>query len=125
MQEPEVNDLSLDAEGGMVTADVRIVRNSECCGDEMKEYTFYTEAELDKETAAKVNEIAEKAKQKGEEADFDVEEDGLDTLEEGGGRYKKSYYGYTLTVAIKHEGVTLGTVELTDKCAASEMDELA
>jgi hypothetical protein len=124
MQEPEVNELSLDAESGVITADVRIVRNSECCGDEMKEYSFNTEVEIPTELATKINEIAEKAKQAGTEADFDVEEGGIDQLEEGGGRYKKSYYGFTLTAIIKHGETTLGEVEVTDKCAASEMEEL-
>jgi hypothetical protein len=36
----------------------------------------------------------------------------------------QSYYGFTLTVAVKHGADELGTVELTDKVAASGMDEL-
>ncbi len=164
MQEPEVNDLSLDIESRAVTADVRIVRNSECCGDEMKEYSFNTEAELDEETSAKIDAILKA----DPEAEIEVEEGSVDTLEEGGGRYAKSYYGFTLTASIVHAKPTaprtaeqqaeldklvsdyattnasetlrarraelmaigrpakeeLGTVELSDKCAASEMDEL-
>ncbi len=120
MQEPEVDDVSFDLDGRMVTADVRIVRNSECCGDEMKEHSFNTEQELPDELDKKIDAILKD----DPEAEFEAEESGVDQLEEGGGRYKKSYYGYTLTVAIKHVDKELGTVELIDKVAASEMDEL-
>jgi hypothetical protein len=118
MNDPEVN--SLDLNDRTIEAEVRIVRVSTCCNDEMKEYTFNTEMELPDEIADKMTAI-----QKDDpDATFDVEEGSLDQVEEGGGRYAKSYYGYTLTVSVKHGDVELGTVELTDKCAASEMDEL-
>lgn len=179
MQEPEVNELSFDSESRMVTADVRILRNSECCGDEMKEYTFNVEEEVGQEIADKMDAILKD----DPEAEFDVEEGSVEILEEGGGRYRKSYFGFTLsaniTVAkattprtaeqqaelealdaklaainkannerrdfsaprvnepeadrarrIELDGIgrpvneELGSVDLTDKCAASEMDEL-
>ena len=118
MQDPEVNDLSLEEE--TVTAEVRIYRNSACCNDEMKEYTFNTEQELPDVIVKKMEAI----KAKDPEAEFEVEEGSVDQVEEGGSRYKKSYYGYTLNAVIKHGDETLGEVELTDKVEASGMDEL-
>ena len=122
MQDPEVNSIELQAEPGsiVISAEVRIVRNSACCNDEMKEYTFNTDHEVSVELADKIQAIWDKTP----EVEFDVEEAGVDMLEEGGHRYKKSYYGYTLQVAIKHDGNTIGTVEITDKIEASSMDEL-
>lgn len=124
MQEPEVNSVEIDIESKTITADVRIVRNSECCGDEMKSYDFTTEADVTEEIAEQMKKIIDNADPDSEAADFEVEEAGLETLEEGGGRYAKSYFGYTLTVKVMCNGNSLGEMEVTDKCAASEMDEL-
>lgn len=124
MQEPEVNDLSLNADDlDSVTADyeVRIVRNSECCGDEMKESVFSESAEVPDEIVAKMKTIREK----NPDAAFDIEEAGVETVEEGGGRYQKSYFGFTLTAKVVSDTEELGTFEITDKIAASGMDELA
>jgi hypothetical protein len=121
MQDPEVNDLSIDAENYAVSAEVRIARNSSCCNNEMKEYTFNTEEHLDDDLIKKVEAALKEA---GEDAEVEVKEAGLDSLEEGGSRYKKSYYGFTLTASIKVAGKEIGTVELTDKIEASGMDEL-
>lgn len=124
MQEPEVNEVSLDEESQSVTVDVRIVRNSACCGDEMKEATFNTDTDLPNDIVAKMEAI----KKANPDAEFEAQEAGVTELEEGGSRYKKSYFGFSLTVAIvanvdgKEEG--LGTVEVTDKIEASGMDEL-
>lgn len=118
MQDAEVN--SVDLNDRTVEAEVRIVRNSECCGDEMKEYTFNSEAEIDGDLATKMNAIEEA----DPEAEFEPIEATCETIEEGGGRYAKSYYGFRLMVAIMHDGKELGQVELTDKVAASYMDEL-
>jgi hypothetical protein len=123
LQDPEVNSVEFDAENKSVAVDVRIVRNSSCCGDEMKEYTFNTDAELPAEIAKKMDELA-LANPDGSSDDFEAEEDGCDQLEEGGGRYAKSYYGYTLNVKVTHKGDEIGKFEVTDKVAASGMDEL-
>ena len=134
MQEPEVNDLEIsmfDAEedatelSGGVTYSVRICRNSECCGDEMKEGNFDGEIDLTVEGHT------------GEDCDLSVEEDGIEALEEGGGRYAKSYFGFELTgrvscacgqdVKITECNATSFDADIftiTDKMAASEMDEL-
>lgn len=126
MQEPEVNDLTLNADNTdldstTVDFDVRIVRNSECCGDEMKEYTFADSADVPEHIIEKMKEIVAK----DADAEFEVEQGSIDTLEEGGGRYAKSYFGFTLSVSIEHDGKSLGEFDITDKIAASHMDELA
>jgi hypothetical protein len=120
MQEPEVNSVELNADNNSVTYDVRIVRNSECCGDEMKEANFSDEATIPEDIVAKMDAIREK----DDDAEFDVEEGGVETLEECGGRYAKSYYGFTLTVSITHDGKSLGEFDISDKIAASYMDEM-
>lgn len=92
MQDPEVNDLSMDLDSMNVTAEVRIVRNSECCSDECKEYNFSAEAEIPDEIQQKIAEHPDD--------DYDVEEGSVEQLEEGGHRYKKSYYGFVLNAEI-------------------------
>jgi len=124
MQDPEVNDVSYDEENQSVSVEVRILRNSACCGDEMKDYTFNTDQELPDTLVARMAAI----KKEHPDAEFDAQEGGVDVLEEGGSRYKKSYYGYTLTVdfvaIVDGKADTIGTVEVTDKIEASGMDEL-
>jgi hypothetical protein len=122
MQDPESNDLSLDVDNLTATCEVRIVRNSACCGDEMKEYTFNTDADLSKEIADKIEAIQKR--EDYDESNFEIEESNLEPTEEGGHRYKKSYYGYMLTAAIKYGDEELGSVTLEEKVEASGMDEL-
>jgi len=113
--------VELSEDGETVSVEVRIVRNSACCGDEMKEYTFNTDAEVPSDLLATM----EAGWKKDPPAEYTAEEDSVDQLEEGGHRYKKSYFGYTMAVAIKDgDGKTVGTVEVTDKIEASGMDEL-
>jgi hypothetical protein len=98
MQDPEVNDLSIevDDDSASITYDVRIVRNSECCGDECKEYTFSETVDVEDEIMDKIK----AARAENPDVDIEVEEAGIEQLEEGGHRYKKSYYGFTLTAKI-------------------------
>lgn len=50
LQEPEPeSDPEIDGESGIVTCEVRIVRNSACCGEEMKEATLELEADVSNE----------------------------------------------------------------------------
>lgn len=126
MQDPEVEGVDIDADGN-ITAEVRIVRNSACCGEGMKEYTFSMETSFDDNEPVSAH--------KGEGHELSAEEDGVDMIEEGGGRYAKSYYGASLTVRVTCTCGKLGeldkdgkgqgiTVELSDKVAASEMEEM-
>jgi len=116
MQEPEVQSVEID-DFGNISAEVRIVRNAACCGDEMKEATLTLEGSVFE---------ADVVGHKGKGHDFEVEEDGVDMIEEDGSRYQKSYFGASLTVKVtcscgKMEPIT---VEMSDKVAASEMEEL-
>lgn len=123
MQDPEVNDLTVehvgpaanpkDGEMFNVRAEVRIVRACADCGTELKEATL----EMADEIAVKLP--------KGLTAeDVEVEEDSVEQIEEGGGRYAKSYFGATVHYKLIGAGKTLEEGELTDKIAASGMDEM-
>jgi|SRR5580765_202693 hypothetical protein len=118
LQDPEVNSVELNDK--TISVEVRIVRNSSCCNDEMKEYTFNVDHEIDGDLEAKMDAILKD----DPNAEFDVEDNGAEQVEEGGSRYAKSYYGFTMTVPVKHGDDTLGEVTIADKVAASGMDEL-
>jgi hypothetical protein len=107
MQDPEVNSVDFDAsdlDNITLTTDVRIVRNSECCGDECKEYTFNTDGEVSDEIVDKMREL----RAADADVEFEANEGGCDSIEEGGGRYAKSYYGYSLEVEIGYNKPTAG-----------------
>lgn len=119
MAEPEVNDLEV-SEDGTVTMNVRIVRNCAECGTELKS------ADLELECQVDVGEHGsdDEGKHKGHE--LTVEETSVEMIEEGGGRYKKSYYGaevsFRVTCACDESWSVEG--EVSDKVAASEMEEM-
>jgi hypothetical protein len=99
---------------------VHLVRACADCGTEMKT--------ADLELSVEEGEFEyDKTKHTSKECDgtFTFEQDGdCDQVEEGGGRYAKSYFGATVRVLINcgcGEGVH--SFEMTDKVAASEMDE--
>jgi hypothetical protein len=55
-----------------------------------------------------------------------VGEDALELTEEGGGRYRKSFFGFKLEVEVSCPTCEVSeTVVLGNKVAASEMEELA
>lgn len=134
MQEPDLEnfdcELELDPASGDLEIsakfDARIVRTSECCGEEMKEASLEAEESIVIERA----ELGDAVKFVGgqwvwaEGCDAKADNDDPESIEEGGGRYAKSYFGasvhYTVTCGDKvvHEST------LSDKCAASGMDEL-
>jgi hypothetical protein len=110
--EPEVNFVDID-DGGHVTADVRLVRVSSCCNEEMKEATFTLEADVDV------------TQHQGEGHELTAEEGSVDVIEEGGHRYAKSYHGVQLTVNVTCScGKLNEVVEMSDKVCASGMEEL-
>lgn len=130
--------LELDPEDGAVrgtvSADVRIYRTSECCGDEKKE------ANLDLETEVEIDH--EKMLPHVEQVDgkwawksgcgVAIDHDDPGQVEEGGGRYKKSYFGACVSFTVtcdcqakskdKTEPLYEGTME--DKVNAASMDEV-
>lgn len=95
----------------------------------MKEATLEMEETLDPE------ELKEHVDPETEEAlpghSLTVEETGINQIEEGGGRYKKSYFGASVAYEIHcscqsgsgkpHKPVAQG--DLSDKVPASSMDE--
>lgn len=130
MQEPEVESVNVErTDCGnsdptvTVTASVRIVRTSSCCGDEMKSADLELEGEC---TIADGHE--------GEGHDLEAEEEGCDSIDgEGDGkgrpsRYSKTFYGASVEVAIMctcgDEPVEVGRVTLSDRIAASAMEDL-
>jgi hypothetical protein len=135
MQDPEVSDLQVeycpppkeDADGEhafSVTGSVRIVRVCAECNLEMKEATL----DIDQTIVLGENVDTQDWKEFAKKHDLgtvEVEDGGAEALEEGGGRYKKSYYGATLNLDITVDGETVGSVTWTDKVAASEMEELS
>lgn len=126
-QDPEVE--SIEIEGLTVTAMVRIVRVCAECSQEMKEATLEMSAELDASEFA--DHWDEEKGEPREGCELTVEECGADQIEEGGGRYKKSYFGAEVSYEVycecsksgeKSKLVHEGT--LSDKVPASAMDEL-
>ncbi len=147
--EPEAE---LEVSDGVVTGTVRLVRNCAECGTELKEASFDVEVEIpamvahaemhkrEAEERAKARKAKEEAQaaeggedaedaddEEDEEFEQEVEVDTSEATEEGGGRYKKSYFGVNVGFTVKcscgKEGSEeIGTFE--DKVAASEMDEL-
>lgn len=110
MQDPEVENLNYDE--GHISGDVKISRVCVECNQEMKEASF---------------EIAETIEPfcKCTEPDVKVGEPTVENVEEGGGRYKKSYFGYELNVELTCEKCKATTdFSIKEKIAAGDMDEV-
>ena len=90
-----------------------------CCGDEMKT------AELSMEFQVPEEDIKD---HQGEGHELELHVGDCTQLEEGGGRYAKSYFGAEVTFDVrcscqKDTDAALYEGALSDKVAASEMDE--
>ena len=114
MQEPEENATDFDTETGEITADYRIYRTCAECGEEMKEATIEFSDNADP------NFMEE---HQGESHQLDAVF-SAEPLEEGGGRYVKSFFGVDLTVEITCTCGATESVSLSEKIAASYMEEL-
>lgn len=119
MQEPELQSEDFDQATGEFSSEIRIVRKSECCGEEMKESTFSFDGAVPEEIVK-----AHQGDGHGLEMEFEV-----DSIEEGGGRYAKSYFGVVLNVTArcscqKPGDEPLWADSVSDKVPASSMDEL-
>jgi hypothetical protein len=129
MQDPEVNNFELadnrDKAGDCldIAYDVRIVRSSACCSEEMKEYSF--DGTIDVVVKDHF----------GEGHSLTLNDGDCEATENGGGRYKKSYYGFSLegeitcscgkeVICDTTEYVDGSSVLIRDEVAASEMDEV-
>jgi hypothetical protein len=118
MSDPEVDSIDID-DAGLVTASVRIVRTCADCSDELKEATLDLEFEAGDQLEGHM----------GEGHDLSVEEVGVESIEEGGGRYAKSYYGARVDFEVrcscqKKDAPPLVSDSFEDKVPASHMDEM-
>lgn len=99
-----------------ITAEILVTRLSACCGTEVKSYSFDVEGEFTIEGHF------------GEGHALEFDEGDIELIEESGGRYQKSYYGYrwipTITCSCGKDVKTAEEMVLEDKIAASEFEEL-
>lgn len=111
-QEPEIDGYEVN-EDGVVTVSARLVRSCADCGGEMKETNFDLEGTVEDLCACKKREL-------------DVEEaESPEIIEEGGGRYAKSFYGVKCVATVTCQKCEKKwTVEMSDKTPASAMDDL-
>jgi hypothetical protein len=135
LQDPEVSNLdvavdNVDAETKEVqftiTGNVRIVRTCAECSNELKEATLDIEqsVELGEDSELTAADItADYVKWFVENAP-EVEETNINPIEEGGGRYQKSFFGAEVTFELKRDDKVIARVTWSDKVAASSMDEL-
>jgi hypothetical protein len=131
-QDPEVQSISID-KNGTISGEVRIVRNSSCCGYEMKEANFSFEIEPTSEIADHI----EAHEQEGTEYILSVEEDGAELTENMSSgvdkkgkpipyRFRKTFIGFAATFMVNcncDKAFTI-SVEHDENMAASEFDEL-
>jgi hypothetical protein len=112
-QEPEVQSLVMNGED--VVAEVRIVRACADCSAELKE------AMLTAEAPCPLEDCRCEDGSDGWEVEGDAE-----LVEEGGGRYRKSFYGFKMEATVKCPACnSSATVTLEEKVAASQMEVLA
>ena len=85
MQEPEIQSMEISANEDSapvrvltISGEVRIVRNSECCGDEIKEASFCFDEEFEIEGHT------------GEGHEFEIDDGDIEPIEEGGGHTANS-----------------------------------
>lgn len=129
-QEPEVN--SVDVSGTTVTVDARSVRNCADCGTEMKALDINEDFELELDKFEGFAELGEKKQEQLREAweagsiEIEVEDDGGETNESGGSRYKKNILTTTINFTAKFswEGLDFKfTGAVNSEHAASEYEE--
>ena len=124
-EDPEVE---LDLSGRTVVANIRLVRESECCSEEMKEANMEPEVEIDVEKlAGHVDEEGEPM----EGHDLDIEEGDKEITErsEGKGRGTRTFHGvlvrFSISCSCQESGApAVYEGEISDECQASSMDEL-
>lgn len=113
VEDKELNQLEIS-----ITAEIRLVRLSSCCGCETKEYRF------------EVEEVVIVNGHVGDGHEISMDDSDISGIEELGGRYKKSYYGFEwhpeFTCAcggpVEFDGID--SVVISDKVAASEFEDL-
>lgn len=121
LDEPEFESEPAVDESGCVSATVRLTRSCGECGEVLREATF------DLEDADHESDVTD---HQGNDHSLEAEvEDDLEAFEEDNGRFKKRYFGVIVSVRVRcscqDDGdMPLYTVELTDKVAASGMEDV-
>lgn len=136
--EPEIDNLDFDTESGMLSGSVRVVLNSECCGDEVKE--AYLEVEED--YSADLESFRKDSKIPSDTLiDVDLELASQVTTRQQttdrhgkkirNPRYMRTYYGYDISGIIRLFAEVKGKtvtheidVSLNDDEQASGFDEM-
>lgn len=133
-QDPEVSDLEVahdfDKSANLhtftVTATVRLVRACAEDGTELKECTF----ELEKEISLTPEQLPADCRRHEDDvkhlapAGVEVTEESCEAVEEGGGRFKKSFFGVHLNFSLQLGTETFFEDFFEDKVSASSMDEM-
>jgi len=132
--EPEV-DISVDDEG-IVTGTVRVTNNCGDCSEELEEYTFDVEADLQDEVAEHRRHHAIRAKKAKKRRTHDLEVDAdahrTDETERTdrkgrvikNPRYMKRFYGVNLDITVTCSCGETFTTTWTDRTPASCFDSL-
>lgn len=108
--DPEIQ--SVSCEPGEAGFSVRIVRACADCGTEMKETELELEFSFDYDEAHEHHEM-------------EVLNEQAELIEESGSRYEKSYYGARVSGDVICDcGEKVATIEVSDKVAASDMEDL-
>lgn len=103
--EPEVIN-TVEISDGIITASIRVARQSACCSEDMKEYTY--ECSLDVTSA--ITDHEEKFHNSVSQ-EYDVDEGDCEVNESGGGRYAKNMICVCLSVDVTCQGEHVDTVE--------------
>jgi hypothetical protein len=137
--EPEVENLELT--DGELTASIRLVRQSACCSEDMKEYTYEPNLNIQSEILAHLKKFHKELFDGDNEAprdgvelpEFEASENGCDVDESGGGRYAKNIISISLNVDVicqsdihdsEKADAVVGSFGLTDSTNAGSFDEL-
>ena len=98
-EDPEVESEPAIDSSFEVTATVRIVRTSECCGEEKKEATFELSEDVDVDALA--GHVDPETEEPLEGCEIELESDYPEQVEEDYGRYAKSYFGVRIAFRIR------------------------
>lgn len=152
LQDPEEqSEPEIDGSSGEVSCEVRIVRNSACCGEEMKEATLELTADISAELDAFIEDKVHAAQPEGEadaaaaealeeeirdglevQAEFTGVEETQNTYQRGkkkgqripNPRYWTSLFGAEMTGTVTYQGEVVAEFSVTETVPASGMEEL-
>lgn len=119
--ETETEEPTLELNGSIVSGECHVSRNCADCGTELKAADFILEMDVREDMPDCFKEDG----QPQEGHDVDVKSSEVDSIEEGGGRYAKSYYGVSVAFTLECScGKEFGS-SIVEKLAASEFEEMA